>query len=60
MAILLASCVEIVMFGPSSWQHDKDDDDDEDDEDENVNEDEDVDETEDGNEDGDAARMWHN
>lgn len=54
MAILLASCVEIVMFGPSSWQHDKDDD--EDDEDEN----EDEDETEDGNEDGDAARMWHN
>lgn len=49
MAILLASCVEIVMFGPSSWQDDKDDDDEEDDE-----------ENEDGNEDGDAARMWHN
>lgn len=56
MAILLASCVEIVMFGPSSWQHDKDDDED----DEDENEDEDADETEDGNEDGDAARMWHN
>lgn len=51
MAILLASCVEIVMFRPSSWQDDKDDNDDEE---------EDEEENEDGNEDGDAARMWHN